>query len=38
MIYKVLSLYFLHLFPPVAAVFLLGISGITLNIVAFELA
>ena len=34
-IYKVLSLYYLHLFPPIAAVFLLGISGITLDIVAF---
>ena len=35
MIYKVLSLYYLHLIPPIAAVSLLGISGITLKIVAF---
>ena len=36
MIFKVLSLYYLHLnIPPIAAVFLLGISGITLKIVAF---
>ena len=34
---KVLSLYHLHLFPPLAAVFLLGTSGITLKIVAFSL-
>ena len=32
MIYKVLSLRYLHLFPPLAAV---SLSGITLNIVAF---
>ena len=32
---KVLSLYHLHLFPPLAAVFLLGTSGITLKIAAF---
>ena len=39
MIYKqeVLSLYYLHLFPPLAAVFLLGTSGITLKFLAFEL-
>ena len=35
MIYKVLSLYYLHLFPPLAAVFFLGTSGITVKIVAF---
>ena len=29
MIYKVLSSYYLHLFPPLAAVFVLGIFGIT---------
>ena len=32
---KVLSSYYLHLFPLLAAVFLLGASGITLKIVAF---
>ena len=32
---KVLSLYHMHFFPPLAAVFLLGTSGITLKIVAF---
>ena len=32
MIYKVLSLYYLHLFRPLAAV---SLSGITLKIVAF---
>ena len=37
MIYKVVSLYYLHLFSPLAAVFLLGTSGITLKIVAFSL-
>ena len=31
MSYKVLSLHYLHLFPPIAAVFLLGISGITIR-------
>ena len=35
MIYKVLSLNYLHLFPPLAAVHLQGISGIALKIVAF---
>ena len=35
---KVLSLYYLHLFPPLAAVFLLGTSGITLKIVAFYIS
>ena len=35
MIYKVPSLYYLHHFPPLAAVFLLGTSWITLKIVAF---
>ena len=35
MIHKLLSLYYLHFFPPIAAVFLLRISGITLKIVAF---
>ena len=35
LIYKVLSLYYPHLFPPLAAVFLLGTSRITLKIVAF---
>ena len=35
MIYKVPSLYYLHHFPPLAAVFLLGTSWITLQIVAF---
>ena len=34
---KVLSLYHLRLFPPLAAVFRLGTSGITLKIVAFYL-
>ena len=37
MIYKVLSLHYLHLFPPLSAVFLLGTSGITGKIVAFLL-
>ena len=37
MIYKVLSLRNFHLFPPLAAIFLLGTSGITLKIVAFSL-
>ena len=35
MIYKVPSLYYVHHFPPLAAVFLLGTSWITLNLVAF---
>ena len=35
MIYKVLSLYYLHLFPPLAAIFLLGTSVITLKIADF---
>ena len=35
MIYKVPSLYYLHHFPPLAAVFLLGTSWITFKIVAF---
>ena len=35
MIYKVLSLHYLHLFLPLAAVFLLGTSGITGKIFAF---
>ena len=35
MIYKVLSFYYLHHFPPLATFFFLGISGITLKIVAF---
>ena len=35
MICKVPSLYYLHHFPPLAAVFLLGTSWITLKIVAF---
>ena len=34
-IYKVRSLHYLHHFPPLAAVFLLGTSWITLKIVAF---
>ena len=35
MIYKVPSLYYLRHFPPLAAVFLPGTSGITLKIGAF---
>jgi len=35
MIYKVPSLCYLHLFPPLAAVFRLGTSEMTLKIVAF---
>ena len=35
MIYEVLSLYYLHHFPALAAVFPLGTSGITLKIVGF---
>ena len=37
MIYKVLFLCYLHLFPPLTAVFLLGTSGITGKIDAFLL-
>ena len=37
MIYKVPSLYYLHHFPPLAAVFLLGTSWITLKSLLFSL-
>ena len=37
MFHKVLSLYYLHHFPPLPAFFLLGTSGITLNSLVFSL-
>ena len=37
MMYKVLSLYYRHLFPPLASVFLLGTSGIKLLLFSLRL-